>query len=308
MSNFNTPYDDSFRTLLTDCKRLVVPLVNEMFGENWSESESVELFQNEAFVTAGADTKRITDSNFTIGKSRRYHIECQSNPDGTMTVRVFEYASQIAITTAESDISKTVFTMPSSGILYLRCNENTPDYHIIEVHTPGGNVSYKVPIIKIKDYTLEELLEKRLFFLIPFYFFNYSLDELEKNHEKIEEMKQTYMNLWNKLETCVQQGVITEFEKTSIKAMCDKVAQSLAKNYENVKEGVEGIMGGNILDYEAKRIRNEALFRANAEAVANMLMLGIDEKKVRELYPEQFDAGKKLFEEKKAQEKLLAEA
>ena len=40
MSNYGTPYDDSFRTLLTDCKRLIVPLVNEMFGENWQETEN----------------------------------------------------------------------------------------------------------------------------------------------------------------------------------------------------------------------------------------------------------------------------
>ena len=74
MSNYGTPYDDSFRTLLTDCKRLIVPLVNEMFGENWQETENVELYQNEVFITTGADEKRITDSNFTIGNSRRYHI------------------------------------------------------------------------------------------------------------------------------------------------------------------------------------------------------------------------------------------
>ena len=90
MSNYGTPYDDSFRTLLTDCKRLIVPLVNEMFGENWQETENVELYQNEVFITTGADEKRITDSNFTIGNSRRYHIECQSSVDGTMTVRIFE--------------------------------------------------------------------------------------------------------------------------------------------------------------------------------------------------------------------------
>ncbi len=57
MSNYGTPYDDSFRTLLTDCKRLIVPLVNEMFGENWQETENVELYQNEVFITTGADEK-----------------------------------------------------------------------------------------------------------------------------------------------------------------------------------------------------------------------------------------------------------
>lgn len=293
MSNFNTPYDDSFRTLLTDCKRLVVPLVNEMFGENWLESENVELYQNEVFITTGADKKRITDSNFTIGNSRRYHIECQSNTDGTMTVRIFEYATQIAITTAESGVSETVFTMPASGILYLRCNDNTPDFHKIVVDTPNGSINYKIPIIKIRNYSLDELLKKRLFFLIPFYFFNYSLDELEHDNELIEKMKLTYQKLWDDLEILVQQGTLSEFERSAIKAMCEKVAQALTVNYNNVKEGVDIVMGGKILDYEAKRIRNES----NVQAVINMLIAKVDEQVVQQMYPEQFEAGKKIFAE-----------
>ena len=298
MSNFNTPYDDSFRTLLTDCKRLVVPLVNEMFGENWLESEHVELYQNEVFITAGADKKRVTDSNFTIGDSRRYHIECQSSTDGTMVVRIFEYATQVAITTAEHGVSETVFTMPASGILYLRCNDKTPDFHTITVNTPGGSLGYKVPIIKIRNYSLDELLKKRLFFLIPFYFFNYPLEELEHDSGMIEEMKNTYLKLWDDLETLVQQGRLSEFEKSAIKAMCEKVAQALTANYGNVKEGVCIVMGGQVLDYEAKRIRNEDY----TQAVFNMLLLGNDEQKVKELYPEQFEAGKKRFMESKQSE------
>ena len=56
--------------------------------------------------------------------------------------------------------------------------------------------------------------------------------------------------------------------------------------------------------YMAEAAR-EAAREADITAVANMLMLGNDEQKVRELYPEQFDAGKKLFEEKKLQLKKL---
>ena len=281
--------------MMTDCKRLIVPLVNEMFGENWQETENVELYQNEVFITTGADEKRITDSNFTIGNSRRYHIECQSSVDGTMTVRIFEYSTQIAITTAESDVSKTVFTMPASGILYLRCNDSTPDSHEIVVNTPGGTVSYKIPIVKIKDYSLDDMLSKKLFFLIPFYFFNYSLEKMEKDHALIEDMKNTYLKLWDQLESLVQQGKISEFEKSAIKAMCDKVAQSLTNKYDNVKEGVDSVMGGEILDYEAKRIRNESRNESNIEAVYNMLVANVDESVVQRMYPEQFEAGKKRF-------------
>lgn len=55
------------------------------------------------------------------------------------------------------------------------------------------------------------------------------------------------------------------------------------------KEGVDSVMGGKILDYEAKRIRNES----NIEAVYNMLVANVDESVVQRMYPEQFEAGKK---------------
>ena len=32
----STPYDDVFRTLLNDCSRLILPVLNEIFGENYT--------------------------------------------------------------------------------------------------------------------------------------------------------------------------------------------------------------------------------------------------------------------------------
>lgn len=31
----STPYDDVFRTLLNDCTSLMIPLINEVFGEQY---------------------------------------------------------------------------------------------------------------------------------------------------------------------------------------------------------------------------------------------------------------------------------
>lgn len=106
-------------------------------------------------------------------------------------------------------------------------------------------------------------------------------------------MKLTYQKLWDDLEILVQQGTLSEFERSAIKAMCEKVAQALTVNYNNVKEGVDIVMGGKILDYEAKRIRNES----NVQAVINMLIAKVDEQVVQQMYPEQFEAGKKIFAE-----------
>ena len=54
-------------------------------------------------------------------------------------------------------------------------------------------------------------------------------------------------------------------------------------------------MGGEILDYEAKQIRNEVINECNIQAVCTMLVANVDEVVVRQMYPEQFDAGKERF-------------
>ena len=46
----NTPYDDVFRTLLNDCSRLVLPLLNEAFGEHYKGTEEITFLQNEHFL------------------------------------------------------------------------------------------------------------------------------------------------------------------------------------------------------------------------------------------------------------------
>lgn len=49
METINTPYDDTFRTLLQDCPELVVPLINELFGTNYTGREVVVSNENEIF-------------------------------------------------------------------------------------------------------------------------------------------------------------------------------------------------------------------------------------------------------------------
>ena len=64
-------------------------------------------------------------------------------------------------------------TFPNTAVLYLRCTRNTPDKMGYIIKTPGGVVSYDIPVMKTKSYTLDEIFEKRLLLLIPFHIFSY---------------------------------------------------------------------------------------------------------------------------------------
>ena len=87
MSNFNTAYDDVFRTLLVDCRELIIPIVNEVFHTNYIGTESVVLHENEIFMRQqdGEEEKVVTDSSFAIisftGETKREHTRFIRNSD-----------------------------------------------------------------------------------------------------------------------------------------------------------------------------------------------------------------------------------
>lgn len=50
----NTPYDDVFRTLLTDCTELIIPVVNEIFHTKYTRKEkNLSASKRTFYQTAG---------------------------------------------------------------------------------------------------------------------------------------------------------------------------------------------------------------------------------------------------------------
>ena len=259
-----TPYDDVFRTLVNDCSRLVLPLINEAFGENYTGDEEIRFSPNEHFMNRqdGDEEKRITDSSFAvIGQNeKRYHLECQATPDHSILIRIFEYDAQIALDQDSEVIdNRIVVSFPHTTVLFLRSDSSTPDVMWIEIRTPGGSASYEIPVIKIKSYTIDDIFKKRLLFLIPFYIFTYEAQfkMIDKSDDRIRALKEDYREIRKRLEQLARNESINEFYKRTIIEMSEKVLSSIARNYEKIRKGVEAVMGGQVLDYEAKRILNE---------------------------------------------------
>ena len=297
----NTPYDDVFRTLLTDCTELMIPVVNEIFHTHYTGKETICLLQNEHFIKMpdGSEQERITDSSFEIiseetapiaqVQKKRYHIECQSTEDGTMIVRMFEYDTQLALENRALTSNTLTVQFPDSAIVSLRHTKNTPEEMIVKVLTPGGRVSYTVPVLKVKRYTIHELFEKKLFFLIPFHIFAYekNFKELEENKKKLKQLEAEYASIRERLEIACQMGDLNRYAKAAILDMSRKVIEHLAVKYKNVAKGVSRTMGGKVLNYEAKDIlnrgRREGEEYTKIQIATKLLNMGNDIKSVAEL-------------------------
>lgn len=275
-----TPYDDVHRTMANDRPQLLIPMVNEVFKEHYTGEEEVLLGKNEQYLKQqdGEEDKRITDSYFSVyGKEKtgRYHIECQSTTDNSMLHRMYEYDTQIALEDEVLTSDELIVHFPESAVIYLRSTKNTPDRLKTTIKTRNGNHTYEIPVLKVKNYTVDELFEKKLYFFIPFHIFVYENSFLlyNGNEGKLKELLRVFADIRNRLETLTDTGEMDEYTKHCLIDMTKKVVENLAIKYDNVKEGICEVMGGRILNYEAKDIYNAGRGVGKSEG----LQLGINE-------------------------------
>ena len=265
MAAQHTTYDDVFRTILNDCRNLIHPLLNEIFGASYSGCEPIHFGTNEHFMNQrhGQGDKRITDSSFTVSGIVliRYHLECQSTGDATMDRRMFEYDSQIALDDSEKLDDALVLSFPKSAVLFLRQTAGTPDNMQIrlKLHNTQKEVTLEIPILSIVNYTADELFQKNLLILLPFHLFYYEkqFPKMEQDTAQRRHLKEIYVNIRLRLENMARQGTITEYTCRTIFDLSRRIAESLCQKYDNIRKEIVSIMGGEILEYEAKTILNE---------------------------------------------------
>ena len=189
-----------------------------------------------------------------------------------MLVRIFEYGAQIAFDDAEKSEGKIVLELPHAAVLFLRSTAKTPDKMEIEIKTPGGSISYWIPVAKMKSYTIDMMLKKRLLILLPFYMFivENSLKECEADEAKRQELMDSLRTIAAGLDNLLLLGDIDSYTRKSIMELMDKVNYHLARNYAKVQKEAEKVMGGRILEYEAKTIYNKGLAEGEARTEARI--------------------------------------
>ena len=245
---YGTPYDDAFKTMLEKFPQLIIPIINEQFDRNYALDEKVEFLDKELHEVYSDDVE--ADSVFRIC-TEIYHVECQSNPDSTIAVRIWEYDVFISLKNpSRNEEGVYELRFPHSCVLYLRHNSKTKDN--IPIHVWFNNTEsyiYRIPIIKVQDYTKEEIFDKKLFMLLPFYIMRYEkeLDELGKNPEKLNILMEEYRGIVDKMSEAFYIKDDTEGQRlcTELQIIMKKVSEYFLRNQEKVRSQIGGtIMGG----------------------------------------------------------------
>ena len=272
--SYGTPFDDVFRTLLEKCSKLIIPVINEVFMTDYSMDEDVTLLSNEHFVydADSKDRKRITDSCIMI-RRKMYHIECESNPDSSIEIRMIEYDFHIALSQAECGIYEHVLTFPESAVLLLRHTKNTPDRLNIKIVLPDkSEAMYSIPTVKVQNYTKEELFNKELLFFIPYYIlkFEKELDEINKEDERLQWLRSEYGDIYERLRRLDLHKRVGPNYLYDLVRLTTKLTEYVARNAENVKKEVV-VMGGQVIDTGSDTILEMGISQGKAQSVYELL-------------------------------------
>ena len=272
----NTPYDSAFKSIIKKCPRVALFLINEMFyksgliEEEYDGTERVELLDKElpSLELGGLEL----DMRLAVYKSIRriFHLECQSTPDGSVILRMIRYDTRTALEEADYTVSRIHVKLDDSGIVFLRSTKNTPEIMTVVLEVPqGGSVSYQIPVIKMQDYTLEYILENKLFILLPFLFFNYEKQLRKAPNDKAlyEEILTLYDTVLNKLRELTDAEVITAYEASTLYDALKMVFEALGRTNKAEQE-VANIMGGTILEFSADKYFDAGKAAGKAEGRA----------------------------------------
>ena len=288
----NTIFDDVFRTMIEKMPYLAVPLINEVFHTSYPEDVKITQLRNEHQQENG---EIITDSCLLIGK-KMYHIECQSTDDTTMVVRMIEYDFTIAIGTADKQGRRYRIEFPRSCVLFLRSSQNTPDYLEADVVFPDGQIHlYLIPTIKMSNYTKNNIFEKNLLMLLPFYIMRYEKKrhDFNENPELFQELLNEYEEIRANLEKELTETGKSELY-TDLTKLIVKIADYIFRKEDGVRKGIGDIMGGKVLELESEKLRAQGENRLGSlinrliqdQRTEEIQIVSTDPKRREQLYKE----------------------
>lgn len=269
-------YDNVFKTMKLKHKRLFISVINDIFGKNYPMDAKVEMMPSEGFLTEDetADGSKeiegqVADFVIKVGGGA-YLLECQSYDDGSMAIRIAEYAFIVARQSAAWDIGHATIPMPGFSVIYVKRTEKTPKTTRITFTFPDGQeVGYESANVILEELTKEYIVEKRLFPYIPFYIARYEKEivsegDVENAVKDLEYFREEMLRLYEGKE-------LSEEELVDIRGFVNTIITHITNGNRN-EERLVNVMGGTVIETESERLRREGREAGKAEGKAEEII------------------------------------
>ena len=267
-------YDNVFKTMKSKHKRLFISVINDVFGKEYPLDTKVEVLPSEGYLTESETAdgskeieEQISDFLIKIG-SEVYLLECQSYDDGSMAIRIAEYAFIVARQFATWDIGHATIPMPRFSVIYVKRTERTPKTTKITFTFPDSQeVNYESPNVILEEFTKEYIIEKKLFPYIPFYIARYEKDMISEG--SIENAVRDLEYFRNELVRLYEAEELTDHELIDLKGFINTIITHITNGNQN-EERLVSIMGGTVIETESERLIRQGISQGKAQLLIEL--------------------------------------
>lgn len=218
---------------------LRIPFVNELYHTDYETNVLLVPVKRE-FIASSEKKNRAeenrADAVFTInGPDNVFHAEYQTWPKNDMPMRMADYGYQISRYKSVQEGSRTVFTLPRSGILYLH-EKRTEDQDIV-IKDGEQKIHHPLESLYMKRYTADELIRQRKWFLCMYWIYCYE-DPVENQKQVLEDFRY----LVSALQEAEEDKVISRITYDMVIAWMKEISMNAVRKNEELKKGIEDIM------------------------------------------------------------------
>ena len=169
-------WDEILKAIVAAMPTQLFPLFKEVYGREYSKDTPIVVLGSETSSFSEDEekppTSTLMDIALLVAGTDYYHLECQMKNDNEMVIRMFAYDVRFAIThtkEVDKDTGEVTLYFPRSVVIYPEKNDALPDYLKCRVvFQDNSEHIYKVPTVKVQNYSLEEIKEKHLTLFIPY--------------------------------------------------------------------------------------------------------------------------------------------
>lgn len=167
--------DQIMKNLFSVSSPVLIDMLNSLFEEDYDPENTEIVLTNNEFVLEYDDYDTIRGDVFfrlqdRQGKPYQYHIDFQTIYDEDMIIRLFAYGFSKAREIARLDRSRgeTTIYIPRQLVMYIEEHKDITDQLKLRIVYPDGDEKkYSIPVMKYWEYNTSDLLENKLYPLLP---------------------------------------------------------------------------------------------------------------------------------------------
>lgn len=267
--------DSTLKTLFKIDGSLLIKFVNGILGKSFDPATANVVLLDTEFHDAETYSRLQADLMFSID-AVLYHIEFQTQADSSMLIRIAEYGFSKAMSNArlhEKSYSQA-FVLPAPVLIQADSVDAMPDQYEGSIRVEGSSCAphtFVVPIVKLWQLNLEDIVSRQLYFLLPYVLMRYRREckiVLPVTGEEQQTYQQAFRIVSKMIDSLFSKGTITQDVSLALKSVVVSLAKYLNPRLDNDLEFEKEV---SIMEREVRTLQEigEALGEARGKALGD---------------------------------------